>query len=278
MKYWIFKIIGILGLVFTPFIYLGYYDQYLAGINSRYMDVEWLYTYEALLIVFLIITIAGFARPIARLKALIDFHTDFDDDQELEDYPKLRIFAVVKRCVLWVAIIGFVVLAILANWVPALSKGSIYYLIASLTLSAILALVNIIICICKQINPIYADIGVLFAIIGVALFFHLDMWGVTHIVILVVTSPIFAIALLYLAFAADDLISADEVFDWVCADEYNEYYKKLCEKEKEQEAQKELSAHKQAKQNKIQVKQTKRAEKKETKQTQKTKKTQKDSK
>ena len=271
MKYWIFKIVGILGLFLTPFIYIGYADKYLMGENVYFIE-EWVLVYQSLLILFLIITLAGFARPIARLKALIDFHFDFDDDQELEDYSKLHTFAIIKRIVFWTASVGGVAIAIMANWFPVMNDYIIGYLIVAASLIVLLALINIIICICKQINPIYADIGVIFAIVGFVLYLLLPEWGVSYLFTMIICSPIFAIALLYFAFAADDLISFDEVFDWVCADEYNEYYKKLCEREKEQEAKEELSAHKQAKQKKIETKQTKRAEKKETKQAIKTEK------
>ncbi len=271
MKYWIFKIVGILGLFLTPFIYIGYADKYLMGENVYFIE-EWVLVYQSLLILFLIITLAGFARPIARLKALIDFHFDFEDDQELEDYPKLHTFAIIKRIVFWTASFGGIALGIMTTWFPALNNYIVGYLICAASLIILLALINIIICICKQINPIYSDIAVIFAIVGFALYLLLPMWGASYLFTMIICSPIFAIALLYLAFAADDLISFDEVFDWICADEYNEYYKKLCEREKEQEAKKELSENKQAKQNKIQVKQTKRAEKKETKQAIKTEK------
>ena len=267
MKYWILKIVGILGLFFTPFIYIGYADQHLESMNSRYMNAQWGFVYEGLLIFFLLITIAGFARPIAKLKALIDFHFDFDDDQDLDGYPKLHTFAIIKRIIFWTVSFGALALVIMSNWFPVLNDYIVGSLIFVASLNILLSLINIIICICKQINPIYADIAVIFGIIGLVLYFVLPELGVLYILTMIIVSPIFAVALLYIAFAVDDLISFDEVFDWICADEYNVYYKKLCEKEKEQEAKKELSAHKQAKQKKIENKPIVRAEKKQAKQT-----------
>ena len=265
LKYLIFKIVGILGLIVTPVVCIGYYDEHLNELNSRYMDVEWLYGYEGLLILFLLITIAGFARPIARLKALIDFHTDFDDDQELDGYPKLYKFAIVKKVMLGVSVGGSVLLAILAGKFSAIDNILIYLIVGLFSINILLALINIIICLCMRINPIYFDIGVIFAIVGVGLFFFMEDKGISFLIVSMATAPIFAIALLYLAFAAEEHISADEVFDWFLDDEYNDYYKKLCDREKAQKADDELSEHKKAKQEKITEKQTAKAEKKQCK-------------
>ena len=90
--------------------------------------------------------------------------------------------------------------------------------------------------------------------------------------VMLINAPLLAVGLLYIFFSKDDMLSAYEVFDWFCADEYNDYYNMLCAREKEQEAKNELSNHKQAKQKKIETTKTKIAEKKETKQVKKTEK------
>lgn len=96
MKYWIFKIVGILGLVVTPIILDSFYNV-VVEMESLYARRTWYELCTVLLVVFLVITLAGFARSIAKIKAWIDFHTDFDDDQELDGYPGVKIYAFVKK-------------------------------------------------------------------------------------------------------------------------------------------------------------------------------------
>ena len=272
MKYWIFKIIGIIGILFTPFIYLGYEQQHLAGSDSWLMPIRWLEGCLILLIVFTLITIAGFSRSIARLKALIDFHFDFDDDQDLDGYPKLYVFKIVRRVLFWVIIGAIVLMLVLSNWFSVFGTVVVYFAIAGAGLVVLLALINIIICLCKKIEPLYGDIGTIFLIVAIFLYFALQTWGVNYMFVMIINAPLLAVGLLYIFFSRDDELSAYEVFDWFCADEYNDYYNMLCEREKEQEAKNELSNHKQAKQKKIETTKTKIAEKKETKQVKKTEK------
>ena len=278
MKYWIFKIIGIIGILFTPFIYLGYEQQHLANIDSLYMPYRWLEGCLILLVVFVLLTIAGFSRSIARIKALIDFHFDFDDDQDLDGYPKLHVFKIVRRVLFWVMIGSILLMLILTNWFSVFETLVVYFSIVSAGLVVLLAIINIIICLCKKIEPLYGDIGIIFLVVAIFLYFALQTWGVNYMFVMLINAPLLAVGLLYMLFSKDDMLSAYEVFDWFCADEYNKYYKMLCDREKEQESKKELSNNKKAKQNKIETKQTKRAEKKETKQAIKTKKIKKDSK
>ena len=265
MKYWIFKIIGILGILFTPFIYLGYEQQHLANSNSRFMSIYWFEGCLILLVVFVLMVIAGFSRSIARIKALIDFHFDFDDDQDLDGYPKLNVFRIVRRVLFWVCVGVIIFMLIMTNWFSVYEKIVAYFAMISAILIVLLALINIVICLCKKIEPLYGDIGIIFLLIAVFLYFALQIWGINYMFIMLINAPLVAVGLLYIFFSKDDKLSAYEVFDWFCADEYNKYYKMLCDKEKDQESKDELSKNKQAKQKKIENKSIVRAEKKQAK-------------
>ena len=109
MKYLILKIIGIAGLVITALCSDYFINEFLSDEYSSRTSICFIEVYGLLLIVFLLITIAGFSRTIARIKALIDFYTDFDDDPDLDGYPKLRIYKIFRLVMLGV-IIAFLIM------------------------------------------------------------------------------------------------------------------------------------------------------------------------
>ena len=235
-KYLIFKILGFALLFATPLIYSSYYDAYLAEESFYYMNIQWLYTCEFLMVAALLLIAAGFARSIAKVLAFIDFHTDFDDDQELEDYPRIQRYSIIKRIVMLASLAIALVLSVVSGYVPAVADviADIWVVVAVIILA--MAIVNIIVCLCAQVTPLYFDISTLFFVISVWLFFAMISWGVLPVVISIVTSLPCAIAVLYAAIASEEFISAEEIFDKLFYEDYKAYYAKLCEKEKAAEA------------------------------------------
>lgn len=268
MKYLVLKIIGILGLVVTPIIMNGSYG-YVEDFGSILARKSWFEAYELLLIVFLVITMAGFARSIAKMKATFDFYTDFDDDQHLDFYPKIKVYSFVKKIMTILAVVAIIVLSILREDIAAIDKNYNCIMLVITGVVFALYLASIITCLVAKVAPLYYDRAVVLIIIGIAIEEVMMYFGCKWIIAMMIPSPIYAFAILYLASALDDFISIEEVFDWICDDEYNKHYKKLCDREKEKEEKKELSEHRQNKKAKIETKQTVRAEKKKVKQEQK---------
>ena len=236
MKYLILKIIGIGGLIIMALTGNYFIEQFLTDTSrSSYVYIE---LYGILLVLFLIITIAGFSRIIARIKAFIDFHTDFDDDEDLDGYPKLRIYKIFRLVIFFVTLAFVVVSLILTNYV-SFFKENIYYIVASsICFVFLLSFLNIIMCLITKVVPLKFDWAIIYSMIAIILYFMLPYWGCKEMVTKFILAPIVALALLYFAMANDDLISADILFDNLFRDEYDDYYKKLCEKEKQQKGNK----------------------------------------
>ncbi|MBQ8425486.1 MAG: hypothetical protein IJX17_05650 [Clostridia bacterium] len=239
MKYLIFKIIGILGLVATPFISKAY-EEVVKPSYSVFKEAYWFDLYSFLLVIFFIITLAGFSRSIAKIKAFIDFHTDFDDDPDLDGYPKLRVFSIIKKIILITSVVGVVISAILTGFIPFF-KDNIYYIVTSaLCLVFAITLINIIACLIMKIIPLKLDWAVFYAVIAFVLYYMLPYWGCEDNLKSIILSPIIALSLLNFLFVTEEYISADELFDWLYRDEYESFYKKLCDKEnKQKEKEKE---------------------------------------
>lgn len=239
MKYLIFKIIGILGLVATPIIMNSLYPLVKES-GSIVARETWFEGCEILLIVFLIITMAGFSRFIAKMKAYIDFYTDFDDDQHLECYPKLKIYSFIKKIVAIISIVAIIVISILKEKVAFITNNYNYIILAIVSLVLVLFLINIIICFAIKVVPLHFDISIVLTIVGFALESMLIYFGCSQVVSMLITAPIFAFATLYFACACDDYISIDELFDWLCYDYYKNYYSMLCEKENSQNSKEKI--------------------------------------
>ena len=261
MKYWIFKIIGILGLIGTPFFCNFYFDRYVDPYVIEGL-LDWLIMYGLLLVVFLLLTIAGFSRPIARLKAWFDFHTDFDDDSDFDWHPKLGVYTLVKRITEASLIFVFAVVLILTGFVPFFAKNIeiIYFSMAGVIF--VMTLISIISCLVAKILTLKFDWGLMYAIIAISLALLLPKWGCSVVVTTMIVAFIAAISLLYFALASEEYISAEEIFDWLFHDEYYDYYAKLCEREKEQDAEAKVEKRFHARNTRINNKKLKKEEKK----------------
>lgn len=236
MKYWILKIVGILGLVATPIIMNSLYP-FVKETGSIVARETWFQGCEIFLILFLVVTMAGFSRSIAKIKAFIDFHTDFDDDQDLDGYPKLKIYSFVKKILAIVSVVAIIVISLLRKKVAFIDNNLKYIVFSIVAVVFVLFLVNIIICFAKKIVPLHFDTSIVFAIFAFVLEALLIHFGCNEIVAALISVPFFALAALYFACSIDELISIDELFDWLCYEEYEKHYSMLCEKEKSQEAQ-----------------------------------------
>lgn len=271
MKYWIFKIVGILGLVVTPIILDSFYNV-VVEMESLYARRTWYELCTILLVVFLVITLAGFARSIAKIKAWIDFHTDFDDDQELDNYPGVKIYAFVKKIAGIVLLVAIIAVSAMNNHVEFVTNNYGTIIIVLVATLLLLFVANIVICLIMRIVPLHYDMAVVLGALGFIIEISFIYLGIARIYSMLASVPFYAFAALYFSTVFDEFITIDEVFDWLCDDMYDEYYKKLCDKEKAKNAEKELSANKQAKQKKIENKPIVRAERKEAKQVKKTEK------
>ena len=239
MKYLIFKIIGILGLIGTP-ILMNFLYPAVKETGSIVARETWFEGFEILLIVFLIVTMAGFARSIAKIKAYIDFHTDFDDDQHFDFYPKLKIYSFVKKIVAIVSVVAIIVLSSLKEKVEFVGNNYHYLMFSIVALVFALFLINIIICLILKVVPLYFDRSIVYVIVGFVIEYALMHFGCSEIIASVVAVPFFALSALLFACACDDFISMDELFDWLCYEDYVKHYSMLCEKEKLQEAKEKM--------------------------------------
>lgn len=238
MKYLILKIIGIAGLAVTAFCSDYFIKQFLSDEYSSRSSFVFIELYGLLLVIFLLITIAGFARTIAKVKAFIDFHTDFDDDEDLDGYPKLRIYKIFRLIMFFITLAFVIVSSILMEQV-SFFKENIYYIVASsICLVFALSFLNIIMCLIARVVPLKFDWAIIYSMIAIVLYFMLPYWGCKESISKLILAPIVALALLYFAFANEEYISADLLFDSLFRDEYNSYYKKLCDKEKQQKDKK----------------------------------------
>jgi hypothetical protein len=232
MKYWILKIIGIAGLVITAFCSDYFINEFLSDEYTSRSSFLFIELYGLLLILFLVITIAGFSRTIARIKAIIDFYTDFDDDPDLDGYPKLRIYKIFRLVMLFV-IAAFVIVSLILTNSVSFFKENIYYIVASsICFVFALSFLNIIMCLIARVVPLNFDIAIIFSLIAVVLYFMLPYWGCNDKISKLILAPIIALALLHFAFSNDDYFLADFIYDDLIRDEYDSYYKKLCDKEK----------------------------------------------
>lgn len=261
MKYWILKIIGILGLIATPIVLNATYNDVI-DMNSIVARKTWHEGCIILLVVFLVITMAGFARSIAKIKAWIDFHTDFDDDQELDGYPKVKIFSFVKKIVAIVLVVAMIVFLVMNEKVAFVTNnyGTIKFIF--LAVLFVLFLASIVLCLIMRIVPLYYDVAIVCAIMGIAIDTMFTHFGIAYIYAAIVSVPLYAVSAICVSTVFNEFITIDEVFDWICDDTYDEYYKELCEREKAKEVKQELSKNKQAKQKKIENKHTIREQKK----------------
>lgn len=264
MKYWILKIIGILGLIATPIVLNATYNDVI-DMNSIVARKTWHEGCIILLVVFLVITMAGFARSIAKMKAWIDFHTDFDDDQELDGYPKVKIFSFVKKIVAIVLVVAMIVFLVMNEKVAFVTNnyGTIKFIF--LAVLFVLFLASIVLCLIMRIVPLYYDVAIVCAIMGIAIDTMFIHFGIAYIYAAIVSVPLYAVSAICVSTVFNEFITIDEVFDWICDDTYDEYYKELCEREKAKEVKQELSKNKQAKQKKIENKHTIREQKKQSK-------------
>ena len=212
---------------------------------------------------------AGFARSIAKIKAWIDFHTDFDDDQELDGYPKVKIFAFVKKIAGIVLLVAIIAVSAMRDHVAFVANNYTLIIIILVATLLLLFLANIVICLIMKIVPLHYDMAVVLGTIGVVIEIAFIYFGIARIYAMIITVPLYAFAALYFSTVFDEFITIDELFDWICDDTYDEYYKELCEKEKAQKEKQELSINKQAKQKKIENKVIVREEKRQLKQTKK---------
>lgn len=263
MKYWILKIIGILGLIATPIILNATYDD-VAALNSIVASRTWNEGCIILLVLFLVVTMAGFARSLAKIKAWIDFHTDFDDDQELDGYPKVKVFSFVKKIVAIVIVVAMIVFVVLNNKVEFVTNNYSKIMFVFVAVLFVLFLASIIVCLTMKIVPLYYDVAVVCAIIGFAIDSIFIYVGIERVYAMIASVPLYAISAICVSTVFNEFITIDEFFDWICDDKYDEYYKELCEKEKQV-----LSKNKQAKQQKIENKPVVREKKKQAKQVKK---------
>ena len=261
MKYWILKIIGILGLIASPIVLNATYDD-VVTFDSIVARRTWHEGCIILLVLFLVITMAGFARSIAKIKAWIDFHTDFDDDQELDGYPKVKIFSFVKKIVAIVIVVAMIALSVMKNKVDFVTDNYSRIMFILVAVLFVLFVASIIVCLIMRIVPLYYDVAVVCAIIGIAIDSIFLYYGIARIYSAIASVPLYAVSALCVSTIFDEFITIDDIFDWICDDTYDEYYKKLCDKEK---ATKELSKNKQAKQKKIENKRVVKEQKKHSK-------------
>ena len=164
-----------------------------------------------------------------------------------------------------VLVVAIIVVFIMSGSVDFVANnyGTIMFALVGVLFALFLA--SIIVCLIMRIVPLYYDIAVVLTMIGLAINFAFDYYGIAHIYAMMASVPLYAIAALCISTVFDEFISIDELFDWICDDKYDEYYKELCEREKAKNAKQELSVHKQAKQKKIENKPAVRQEKKQKK-------------
>lgn len=232
LKYLILKIVGILGIVAATIIWDYFVSFYERDSYYRYVVVSLM---QIALLVFSLITIAGFSRIIARAKAIIDFHTDFDYDPDLDGYPRLKKYLYVKNIVLCVLAALLVVVSLISRKIEALADIQKYFFMASLAVAFITTLIGVISFFVVKVETKKFEMGLFYLFLLAILSTVLAHFECSYLVMMIFTTPLFSVALICFALSSDDGIFFEDIIDNLLDEEYTSYYAELCRREKEQE-------------------------------------------
>lgn len=284
--------IGIIGFIGCMFLYKYVYDI-LDNIQIRFTDTlffnmaDVMDIYITLLSFFALLSILGFTQVVAKIKAAFDFFfpyidDNFDDDPDMDDYPKLRIGYYIRNTITVLISSVYPICRIINIFNPFLTSALDTKIIISLCSAvALIFLVFVIIRLCMKIKRSPFD----YAVISLCIFFGLTAFltfkNYSTRTIIFSTAPFLILSFVYFFLCWEDCdIFLIDIFD----DEYFDFYYKLIDIEKkikEKKGKKEkleklerkdnlISNRKNAKHKKIDTKKTVKKDKKDKKTQKKT--------
>ena len=131
---------------------------------------------------------------------------------------------IVTNITLSILVVAIIVVSIMNGRVDFVANnyGTIMFSLVGVLFALFLA--SIIVCLIMRIVPLYYDIAVVLTMIGLAINFAFDYYGIAHIYAMMASVPLYAIAALCISTVFDEFISIDEFFDWICDDKYDDNY------------------------------------------------------